>query len=154
MTYPVESKFTGQDDDLLCLLSTNDKLVMDYVRINKNMPTIYLKQSFMTAAKIFKAINAPTRGIVVPYGKRGQEIINLLCSEYEPDKQFGLLREAQQYTVNVFPNLLKSLDRAEVIHMVQKGIDILYLMKPEYYNEHFGLSSSPTGEVINFYDDF
>lgn len=149
MTYPVKS--IGWDDNLLGLLSSNEKLVQDYGRVNKTKPAIYFKQSFMTAAKAFKAIDAPTRGIVVPYDKRGNEIIAELCAA-KPDKQFGLLREAQQYTVNIFPNLLTALDEAEAIHAVQDGIDILYLMKPEYYSEHFGLANIPTKKGTNFYD--
>ncbi len=150
MTYPVKS--IGWDDNLLGLLSSNEKLVQDFARVNKTKSAIYFKQSFMTAAKAFKAIDAPTRGIIVPYDKRGNEIIIALCADYEPDKQFGLLREAQQYTVNVFPNLLTALDEAKAIHAVQDGIDILYLMKPEYYSEHFGLADIPTQKGTNFYD--
>ena len=150
MTYPVSS--IGWDDKLLGLLSTNEKLVQDYGRVNKTKPAIYFKQSFMTAAKAFKAIDAPTRGIIVPYDKRGNEIITALCAAYEPDKQFALLREAQQYTVNVFPNLLAELIDAGAIHNVQKDVDILYLMKPEYYSEHFGLADLPTQKGTNFYD--
>jgi CRISPR-associated endonuclease/helicase Cas3 len=150
MTYPVKS--IGWDDNLLGLLSSNEKLVQDYGRVNKTKPAIYFKQSFMTAAKAFKAIDAPTRGILVPYDKRGNEIITALCADYEPDKQFGLLREAQQYTVNIFPNLLTALVDADAIHTVQKDVDILYLMKPEYYSEHFGLADIPTQKGTNFYD--
>ena len=148
MTYPVNS--IGWDDNLLELLSSNKKLLGNYEREHKTKPAIYFKQSFMTAAKAFKAIDAPTRGIVVPYHERGKEIINLLCSQYEPDKQFALLREAQQYTVNVFPHVLSDLDKAKAIHLVQDGIDILYLMKPEYYSKHFGLADSPTEAARNF----
>jgi len=36
-----------------------------------------------------------TRGVLVPYGDRGQEINNILCSTYEPDKPYVLLKEAQ-----------------------------------------------------------
>lgn len=150
MTYPVNA--IGWDDNLLGLLSSNEKLVQAYGRVNKTKPAIYFKQSFMTAAKAFKAIDAPTRGILVPYDQRGNEIITALCAAYEPDKQFALLREAQQYTVNIFPNLLTALDEAEAIHAVQDGIDILYLMKPEYYSKDFGLADIPTQKGTNFYD--
>lgn len=145
MAYPVKS--IGWDDSLLELLSTNEKLVSDYARENKKKPIIYFKQSFMTAAKAFKAIDAPTRGIVVPYDVRGKEIINLLCSQYEADKQFGLLREAQQYTVNVFPHVLNALIDERAVHHVQNGVDIFYLMKPEYYSDDFGLSDEVVGHV-------
>ncbi len=150
MTYPVKS--IGWDDNLLGLLSSNEKLVQNFARSKKTKPAIFFKQSFMTAAKAFKAIDAPTRGIVVPYGERGKEIRNLLCSQCAADKQFGLLREAQQYTVNVFPHVLSALVEENAIHHVQEGVDILYLMKPEYYSEHFGLADIPTKKGKNFYD--
>ncbi|MEZ5454041.1 MAG: CRISPR-associated helicase Cas3' [Thiothrix sp.] len=139
MAYPVSS--IGWDDNLLQLLSTNKNLLDNYERVHKAKPGIYFRQAFMTAAKAFKAIDAPTRGIIVPYGERGKEIITALCAAYEPDKQFGLLREAQQYTVNVFPHVLQALDKAEAIHPVQDGIDILYL-RPGYYSDDFGLTDS------------
>jgi CRISPR-associated endonuclease/helicase Cas3 len=142
MAYPVSS--IGWDDNLLQLLSTNKNLLDNYERVHKAKPGIYFRQAFMTAAKAFKAIDAPTRGIIVPYGERGKEIITALCAAYEPDKQFGLLREAQQYTVNVFPNLLAALVDAGAIHNVQKDVDILYLMRAGFYSSDFGLG----GEVV------
>lgn len=147
MTYPVKS--IGWDDNLLGLLSSNEKLVQDFARVNKTKPAVYFKQSFMTAAKAFKAIDAPTRGIIVPYDQRANEIITALCAAYEPDKQFALLREVQQYTVNIFPNLLTALLDVDALHTVQKDVDILYLMKPEYYSRDFGLSDE-VAESIDF----
>ena len=147
MTYPVSS--IGWDDTLLQLLSINKNLLDNYERVHKAKPTIYFKQAFMTAAKAFKAIDAPTRGIIVPYSERGSEIIAALCAAYEPDKQFALLREAQQYTVNIFPNLLTALLEVDALHTIQKDVDILYLMKPEYYSRDFGLSDE-VAESIDF----
>lgn len=145
MSYPVAD--SGGDDDLLNLLSENKELLGNYKRAKGVSPEVYFRQSFMTAAKAFKAIDAPTRGIIVPYSQRGKEIINELCSAYEPDKQYALLREAQQYTVNVFPNLLDDLVEAGALHAVQKDVDILYLMDAEYYSVDFGLSNKVVGEA-------
>ncbi len=145
MCYPI----TGDavNDSLLNLLSQNTKLINNYQRTNQGKsPPILFRQSFMTAAKAFKAINAPTRGVIVPYGRRGTEIINALCSVPEPDKQYTLLREAQQYTVNVFPHLLDELIAAEALSTVQKDVDILYV-KGEYYSTNFGLSNEIVGET-------
>ena len=60
----------------------------------------------MAAAKAFKAIDAPTRGVIVPYGQAGSGIITELCAAYLPDKEFVFLRRAQQFTVNIFPEVL------------------------------------------------
>lgn len=151
MSYPVTD--SGGDDSLLNLLSENKKLLGNYKREKSVSPEVYFRQSFMTAAKAFKAIDAPTRGIIVQYGQRGKEIVKELCSAYEPDKQYALLREAQQYTVNVFPNLLDDLVEAEVLCTVQKDVDILYLMDSAYYSVDFGLSNKVVGEAdsVNFW---
>lgn len=147
MDYPVTGQTVGRDDTLLNLLSTNFLAMDEYGRNHGTAPNIYLRQSFMSAARAFKVIDAPTRGIVVPYGDVGRELINDLCSAFEVEKQFKLLRRAQQYTVNVLPYDLEQLQKARVIHKIQKGIDILYLADARYYNEDFGLGLTPEGKM-------
>lgn len=147
MTYPVAAAQIGHDDTLLNLLSDNAFAVSDYKRTKREVPPIYLRQSFMTAARAFKAIDAPTRGVIVPYGDAGKALINTLCSAYLPDKEFDLLRQAQQFSVNVFPNVLEKLTKAGVAREVQEGTGILYLTDSRYYNPEFGLSETPEGKM-------
>lgn len=147
MSYPVPQEFIGREDNLLNMLSLNYLAVDDYGKQHGSKPNIYLRQSFMTAAKAFKVIDAPTRGIIVPYGNEGKKLIGELCGAFEVEKQFKLLRRAQQYTVNVFPGDLEKLGRLKVLHPIQKGVDILYLMDARYYNEDFGLSLAPEGKM-------
>ncbi|WMJ09095.1 CRISPR-associated helicase Cas3' [Nitrosomonas sp. sh817] len=145
MDYPVSREIGGRDDSLLNMLSTNQQAVADYAREYNSAPNIYLRQSFMTAAKAFKVIDAPTRGIIVPYDDEGKKLIGELCGAFEVEKQFNLLRRAQQFTVNVFPHQLEKLQKEKVLHEIQDGVDILYLADVRYYNEDFGLSLSPEG---------
>ena len=147
MSYPISAKQIGHDDTLLNMLSANTLAFADYYRAKKQRPSIYLHQSFMTAAKAFKAIDAPTRGVIVPYGDAGKALINALCAAYLPDKEFDLLRQAQQFSVNVFPNVLEKLSKAGVVREVQDGTDILYLVDQRYYSEEFGLSETPEGNM-------
>lgn len=147
MGYPVSASQVGHDDSLLNLLSTNTQALTDYVRTKRQAPAIYLRQSFMTAAKAFKAIDAPTRGVIVPYGDGGKQLINDLCAAYLPDKEFELLRRAQQFSVNVFPNVLEKLSKTLVVREVQEGTGILYLTDPRYYSPEFGLSETPEGKM-------
>lgn len=144
MGYPVS---IGHDDTLLNMLSSNTLALEDYKRTKRQAPTIYLRQAFMTAAKAFKAIDAPTRGVIVPYGNEGKQLINDLCSAYLPDKEFELLRRAQQFSVNVFPNVLEKLSKALVVREVQDGTGILYLTDSRYYSPEFGLSETPEGKM-------
>ena len=141
MKYPVNSKsIVGRDDSLLELLSENFFSADEYKRINKESPEIYFRQSFMTAAKAFKAIDSPTQGIIVPYGEIGKKLILEFCSAEEIEKQYKLLREAQRYSVNVFSTDFKKLKDKKAIYEVQEGTGIYYLLE-EYYSDKFGLST-------------
>jgi len=147
MNYPVTANSpVGREDNLFNLLSVNSLSVAEYRRINNDKyPAIPLKQAFMTAAKSFQAIESITRGIVVPYGKEGKDIVNELCSAYELEKQYKLIRRAQRYSVNVFPGVLKRLQE-HAVHEVQTGSGILYLNE-RYYSDEFGLSETPVKDM-------
>ena len=151
MGYPVSANMLGRDDTLLNLLSDNPLAVGDYTRSKKQAPARFLRQSFMSAARAFKAIDAPTRGVIVPHGEVGKALIADLCAAYMPDKEFELLRRAQQYSVNVLPHQLEALSRAQAVREIQDGTGILYLADALYYSEEFGLSGTPEGlmEVLS-----
>ncbi len=148
MDYPVSAQTIGRDDTLLNLLSVNSKALGEFGRTHA--PNIYLRQSFMSAAKAFKTINAPTRGVIVPYGKEGKDLISELCAAFEVEKQYKLLRKAQPYTVNVFPQILKRLQDQQAVSPIQEGVDILYL-DSRYYSQNFGLGLTPMGEMEMLY---
>ncbi|MBU1261728.1 MAG: CRISPR-associated helicase/endonuclease Cas3, partial [Proteobacteria bacterium] len=147
MKYLVNPKSAaGQADNLFNLLSVNKVSVEEYNRINKKAPEIPLRQAFMSAAKSFEVIDTVARGIIVPYGKKGKEIINKLCSVYELEKQYKLIRQAQRYSVNVFPNVLKKLQDQQAVYEAQEGSGILYLNE-QYYSDEFGLSEVPVKDM-------
>jgi CRISPR-associated endonuclease/helicase Cas3 len=75
MAYKVSEKQVGHTDTLLNLLSENSTAVADCHRKYGTVPQRMLNQSFMTAAKAFKAIDAPTQGVVVPFGEAGRDPI-------------------------------------------------------------------------------
>jgi len=147
MDYPVSAQVLGHDDSLLGLLSVNTLATAEHVRIKSKAPNIYLRQSFMTAAKAFKAIDTPTRGVIVPYSQSGRDIITALCAAYLPDKEFDLLRQAQQFTVNVFPQFLDRLTKAGAVQEIQEGTGILFLADSRYYSPEFGLRETPEGKM-------
>ncbi len=142
MDYPLSAKAIGHNDTLLNLLSGNSIATSEHGKHTGQAPNIYLRQSFMAAAKAFKAIDAPTRGVIVQHGKAGQAIVAELCAAYLPDKEFDMLRRAQQFTVNVFPDVLERLTKAGAVREIQEGTGILYLDYC-YYSDEFGLSETP-----------
>jgi len=137
MAYPLTERQAGRSDTLLSLLSDN--------RLNiGRTKSLQLRQSFKTAGKAFKAIDAPTQAVIVPYGD-GKDIIAGLCADFEPAKAYQLLKRAQKYSVNVFPNVWQKLKEVKAVMPVQEGEEIYYLNE-RYYSNDFGLS---TEEVSN-----
>lgn len=148
MAYPVAATSAGRDDTLLNMLATNDMAADAYATREQSAPPLHLRQAFMTAARSFAAIDAATQGVIVPYigagdDREGSRLIAELCAAFEPEKQFALLRRAQQFSVNVFPHVFDALKRADAIVEIGEGIGIFHL-RPEYYSEFFGLSDTPT----------
>jgi len=149
MCYPVGSKSAiERDDNLFNLLSINNVTIENYRRNNHDtLPAIPLKQSFQSAAKAFIAIDAPTRGVVVPYGEKGKKLISLLCAIdrlKKPRCWFKLLKMSQRYSVNLYPYIFDELNKQKEIHEVQKDTGIYYL-DIEHYDDDFGLSK----EIVN-----
>ena len=139
MSYPLTAEQAGRKDCLLNLLSDNSK------NIGRDKKGIKLQQSFKTAGKAFKAIDAPTNAVIVQYGK-GRELVAELCGEFEPSKAYQLLQQAQQYSVNVFPNIWQKLKEADAVIPVQAGEEIYYLDE-RFYSKCFGLSTEIVEEM-------
>ena len=136
MSYPLTAKQLGRDDNLLNLLSKNR---------NVNGKKSLLSQSFMTAGKHFEAIDAPTRAIIVPYDEKARKLITDLCAvakEFDGRRYRSLLRDAQRYSVNVFPNVWDRLKRADTIHETQPDEGI-YFLDERYYSPELGLCDEP-----------
>lgn len=145
MRYSIDAE---RKDNLLNMLSSNSKARNEYERVHGEAETLRnkLPQSFASAAAAFRAIDAPTRGVIVSYGKKkgeGQDIVARLCGSFDPEKDIALLRKAQQYTVNLYPHEWKKLDG--IIHEIQEGADIWYLPS-EYYSQEFGISETPVSK--------
>lgn len=140
MAYPLTEQQAGRRDTLLSLLGNNGR----NIGMEKN--AIKLQQSFKTAGKAFKAIASPTQAVIVPYGDKGKEIIAGLCADFEPAKAFQLLKEAQKYSVNVFPNTWRQLQKAGAVRPVQEGEGIYYLDE-RYYSKDFGLSTDEVSKM-------
>lgn len=151
MSYSISRKELGRDDTLLNMLALNSQAVGEYQRVHKQVPQLHFRQSFMAAAKAFKAIDAPTQGVIVPYGAEGKELVNDLCGAYQPENEYELLRRAQQFSVNVFPTLFDELIKENVIREIRGDTGIYYLVDTRHYSEDFGLSDTPNGymEALN-----
>jgi CRISPR-associated endonuclease/helicase Cas3 len=145
MVYPLRRKLIGRDDNLLNLLSDNPQNGGIMQPVHK-LPL--LQQSFKKAGNVFKAIEAPTQSVIVEHGE-GKAIVAELCAvakEFDAKRYYELLRRAQKYSVNVFPNVWGKLVENHAVQETQKGDGIFYL-KENYYSDEFGLSIEPVGSL-------
>ena len=146
MAFPVSRERIGHDDTVVNLLSRNEQALAEHRRRAKSDPRLCFRQAFATAGQQFRVIDSPTEGVIVPSDKEGEQIVGELCAAFDPEKQIGLLRRAQQFTVNVFEQEILKLHLAGAIHPIQHGVEIFYLEK-RYYSDKFGLSTEEVSEM-------
>ncbi len=153
MDYPVSAKDHAPEQTLLNLLSQNSlNTNADERRRIGKLPL--MRHSFMDAGKLFKAIDAPTQAVVVQHGK-GKELVAELCrlaKEFEPQAYYKTLKEAQQYSVNVFPNVWRKLLEAGAVYETQPGEGVYFLYEA-HYSEKFGVSVEMVGKMDNLIID-
>ena len=152
MDYSIPASALGRDDTIANLLAENSGADADCRRKHGKTPERLLNQSFMAAAKAFKAIDAPTQGVVVPYGKEGADIVARLHAAFDVEIDVPLLRRAQQFTVNVFPHQLEKLTKAGAVTAAKPETRILTL-DLRYYSPQFGLSTEPVSMMETLYAD-
>lgn len=138
MDYQLSVKQASRTDSLLNLLSDNPR----NLTAMRQALLPELRQSFMTAGKAFKAIDAPTESVIVPYGEGKQLIVDLGDgeSEFNIARYYTLLKKAQKFSVNVFPNVWQKLVDADAVHEIKIGEGV-YCLDGRYYSEAFGLST-------------
>ena len=143
MTYPLKAGRgnppVAQDTSILDLLTMNPAGIESAKREDlRDALALPLKQAFSTAAQAFQVIDAPTRGILVPYGEEGRKLIGDMAAAFANEncplnEQIPLLKKAQQFTVNAFPNMIDKLDKAGAIREVQPNSQIYYLDERNYH---------------------
>lgn len=146
MTYHIKDSASGSLLDWLSDNALNPNANKNNARTK---PFPLLMQSFKSAGRAFQAIEAPTRAVIVPYGK-GKQLIAALCGEWNAKEMYRTLQEAQRYSVNVFPNVWDKLQKEQAIYETVKDSGIYYL-KDRHYTEEYGLSLDEAGEMT-YYD--
>ena len=97
-------------------------------------------QSFRTAGTVFQVIDQKTKSVIVPYGK-GKELIEKLGNRHTLCEEITLLKEVQQYSVNLYEHIFKRLDGEQALYSLgETGVIIL---KDEYYDPWAGIKITP-----------
>jgi CRISPR-associated endonuclease/helicase Cas3 len=113
-----------------------------------------LHQAHSTAAEAFRVIDAPTQGILVPYNfgsHSGSKIISKLAACYANEniplpQKIKLHKQAQKFTVNAFPHVIKKLSESRAISEIHPGSGIFELA-PAHYSEDYGITLEALSEA-------
>jgi CRISPR-associated endonuclease/helicase Cas3 len=120
--------------DLLMAAGHQNPLVQAYVAKHKTYPELMITNSQGTAAEHFRVIDQQTTSVLVPYGEKGKELIAELNGDRTIEQMSRLLREAQQYSVNLYENELRELKREGALVSLLDG-KILALKEWAYHAE-------------------
>lgn len=145
MDYPLpRTRFYGAS--LLNLLSDQPDARKTYARQQAAQYPYQLHQAFQSAAREFRSIHTQTDSVIVPYHDTGRQLILNLFEQFDardagprnPATTAELMRQVQQYTVNVYPHVLRKLKAQEAVTPL--GDSSLYCLDAQFYDENFGLA--------------
>lgn len=95
-----------------------------------------MRQSFKEAGTAFEVISQQTKPVIVPYGK-GEELIVQLNGSHTMQEEIQLMRQAQQYCVNLYSNVFQRLTDEGALYSV--GETGMVVLQNEYYDEICGV---------------
>ncbi|KAF5031473.1 DEAD/DEAH box helicase [anaerobic digester metagenome] len=145
MQYPVSKRNSGFPTDvtLFDLLSRNWAGVKAYMGRFKQRPGYPFCQAFASSGNQFAVIDQDTVSVLVPYG-RGKEIIQELATTSYLPATAKLLKEAQQFSVNLYKNEIQSLDNG-IYSIGDTGVLALVDM---YYSSDYGITPLTDNEPV------
>ncbi|MGG1880686.1 CRISPR-associated helicase Cas3' [Paenibacillus cisolokensis] len=127
---------------LLMSLSLENDYVTHYQKKHGTRFPLILNGSYKTAAEYFKVIDQNTTSVLVPYGG-GKELIAQLNSGAWLEDVSKFLKQAQQYTVNLYSQELEQLRRDNAIVMHLDGM--IYELKENWYSDEYGVDLKGEG---------
>ncbi|GAF19480.1 LOW QUALITY PROTEIN: CRISPR-associated helicase Cas3 [Bacillus sp. JCM 19046] len=143
LNYPI-SKLNNIDMTKLLLERRHKTYVKDYTAKHQQPYPLILSSSLRTGVDYFNVIDSPTEAIIVPYGE-GKTIIAELESNERIEDLSRLFKQAQQYTVNVYPNELRDLKNANAIVPNLDGA--VWSIRERWYSKQYGIDLAGEGEM-------
>ena len=144
----------GKDNNAVNLLGFNEKARSAYQHEHRQpyRPSM-LAQAFRTVGKCFTPICQNTTGIIVPYGRCGEELQSLLDSKTAKERAH-YLRNLQKFTVNVYENKLAELQSNGALQQKEAhSFNELYgiwILSNGFYSEETGINISGAERIDNY----
>lgn len=138
----------NDDKNMYNLLSENTDGVCAFKERNGRNSELMLKQAFKTAGDEFEVIDQKTTGIIVPYDY-GKELITLINNDCNLADLKQYLKKAQQFSVNLFENDVRKLEKMKGIVQLKNGS--IFALREEFYNKDVGVVfKKQQMEFLNF----
>lgn len=129
--YPVEKNSLM----LYPLLSNRTPALREYLDTHGKELGLGLCSSPQTIGHYFNVIDSPTTSVLVPY-EAGKEIITSLNGELLPHEIIPLVKQAQQYMVNLFDYEIEVLNKNSAIYPLFNGK--VFALNDNAYSAQFG----------------
>lgn len=142
MDYPVEN-----DEPIYEMLELQKKRNTVYSENNKQPIPISINYRFKSAGDHFRVIDNNTKTIIVPFGE-GKKIIEKLLNDIPFKDKFILIKETQQYSVNVYENLFSKLKEENAF--LPCPISGLYLLSEDFYDTVKGVNTDKKMKFENY----
>ncbi len=127
--YPAEAG--GTDVTLVDLLGKNIREHDGEARAR-----LRLYGAYRTAGELFHVIGSDTRAVLVAHGG-GERICAALSVNPGMAEKLGLLREAQRYSVSLYPNFFSALVQGKAIWEIKSAG--IYVLRKEHYSNETGV---------------
>ncbi len=125
--------------DLVELLSLNSDRSTVCGRKQPDMTS----QAFKTAGRNFSVIDEFGSGVIAPYNDEAKGLIAQLNEFHTPAQVNALMRNAQQYMVNVNDRKLNELASLGAVFALKSGV---YALDERYYDSEYGITDEPTAD--------
>lgn len=129
--------------NLFDLLNFNKAYFQDYCRTHGQTPEIVSRPAFATVEQHFEVIANQTTSVLVPYDEAAKELLLDLNGELEPEKLSRLLKQAQQYVVNLFDRERIQLEKDGAVYPLLHGH--VKALRENSYSEEYGVD--PSGQA-------
>ncbi len=126
------------DKTMFDLLSDNSTAENAYYSNNRIKSNLILGQAFKTAGDNFNVIDNNTTSIIVPYEK-GESIISKINGNCSISELKQYLKDAQQYSVNIYELDFNKLDKLDAFYRLNNGGVIA--LRNEFYNLNTGVTT-------------
>lgn len=131
------------NSDLVTMLSKNSEC-RNAAKDKRHNPLPGLSkrfyQSFRTAGAAFEVLDQGTKSVLVPYGG-GKRLIEKLAGQHTLYEEMKYLKEAQQYSVNLFDHVFNRLAGEGALYPL--GETGAVALKEEYYGACTGVLLTP-----------